>query len=188
MNLIYPKYENIKKSQDFFNNFESIYFDSKNKYFVFDLDYTKFTNKGEGCCNKWKICSYGERLRNSRDKNSGKWVSTKYDPTERVKQILKSVGIIFEKGDNLKNKISKQKSKEFFQNMFEALKMILQMRNSRIGEDEDYMLSPVFDERQGCFFDSRKALEHEPKNADANGAYHIALKGVMMLKKNPSME
>ena len=57
------------------------------------------------------------------------------------------------------------------------------MRNSRIGTDEDWLISPVKD-KIGNFFDSRKIKDTSmPQNADANGAYHIALKGQLMIEQ-----
>jgi len=56
------------------------------------------------------------------------------------------------------------------------------MRNSRIKTDEDWIISPIKD-KDGNFFDSRNADDSMPKNADANGAYHIGLKGLMMLEQ-----
>ena len=61
------------------------------------------------------------------------------------------------------------------------LKVILQMRYSD-GNDRDFILSPVANEN-GVFFDSEKAADAEPKDADANGAYHIALKDCYNCKK-----
>ena len=60
------------------------------------------------------------------------------------------------------------------------LRILLQLRYSyKEGtEEKDYILSPV-----APFFDSRNAKESEPKDADANGAYHIALKGLLQLQK-----
>jgi len=58
----------------------------------------------------------------------------------------------------------------------------LAMRYSRIGEEEDYILSPVKGPN-GTFYDSREADGSLPKDADANGAYHIALKGAMLLER-----
>ena len=53
--------------------------------------------------------------------------------------------------------------------------------DAKTADEKDFILSPVAD-GSGRFFDSRKATDNEPKNADANGAYHIALKGLMSLK------
>lgn len=41
--------------------------------------------------------------------------------------------------------------------------------HSKTGTDEDFILSPVAN-AQGIFFDSRKAGDGQPKDADANGA------------------
>mgnify|MGYP007057728398 CR=1 FL=1 len=64
-------------------------------------------------------------------------------------------------------------------------KLILQMRNSNARTEEDYVISPV-KSPDGTFFDSREESRNEkvlPKDADANGAYHIALKGLYLLKR-----
>ena len=50
------------------------------------------------------------------------------------------------------------------------------------GTDEDFILSPIAG-KGGVFFDSRRAKKNEPKDADANGAYHIALKGLWNLEQ-----
>ena len=49
-------------------------------------------------------------------------------------------------------------------------------------EEKDFILSPVAD-KGGNFFDSRKAKENQPKDGDANGAFNIARKGLMVLKQ-----
>lgn len=81
---------------------------------------------------------------------------------------------------NLKEQILNQTDKAFFVELLGALRLTLQLRNSRKSTGEDFLFSPVADEN-GCFFDSRKANDNEPKDADANGAYHIALKGLWAL-------
>jgi len=69
------------------------------------------------------------------------------------------------------------------------VKDIVQMRNSlpdNAAEDYDAIISPVIN-NNGEFFDSTRGDEDKPLDADANGAYCIALKGlyeVMQIKKN----
>ena len=46
----------------------------------------------------------------------------------------------------------------------------------------DYILSCVKDGK-GQFFDSRRAPQDMPQNADANGAFHIGLKGLWLLRQ-----
>jgi CRISPR-associated protein Cpf1 len=56
------------------------------------------------------------------------------------------------------------------------------MRNSNAETGEDFISSPV-ENNEGICFDSRLGKENLPKDADANGAYHIALKGLLVLEK-----
>lgn len=76
--------------------------------------------------------------------------------------------------------------------IYEAFISILQLRNKpelprTYDEQEqrngDYIFSPAIVD--GEQFDSRKDYDNKvtPKDADANGAYHIALKGLLYLKK-----
>ena len=62
------------------------------------------------------------------------------------------------------------------------MKLLLQMRNSITNSEEDYLLSPVADEN-GHFFDSRESISSLPIDADANGAYNIARKGLWIVRK-----
>ena len=64
----------------------------------------------------------------------------------------------------------------------------LQMRNSIPNTEIDYLISPV-KSADGTFFDSREELKKGKKaklpiDADANGAYHIALKGLYLLQND----
>lgn len=56
------------------------------------------------------------------------------------------------------------------------------MRNSITGTETDYLISPVADDN-GYFYDSRTCNDTLPKNADANGAYNIARKGLMLIEQ-----
>ena len=63
-----------------------------------------------------------------------------------------------------------------------------QLRNSIPNTEIDYLISPVKSE-DGTFFDSREELKKGenaklPIDADANGAYHIALKGLYLLEND----
>ena len=60
--------------------------------------------------------------------------------------------------------------------------LMLQMRNSIPNTEEDYIISPVKN-NEGIFFDSRNCNENQPNNADSNGAYNIARKGLMLIEK-----
>ena len=55
------------------------------------------------------------------------------------------------------------------------------MRNSITNSEVDYLISGK--EQTRPVFDSRQADATQPKDADANGAYHIAKKGLMWLEQ-----
>ena len=83
---------------------------------------------------------------------------------------------------NLKEAISAQSDAQFFKGLLSLMKLLLQMRNSITNSEEDYLLSPVSDE-SGHFFDSREGISCLPIDADANGAYNIARKGLWVIRK-----
>ena len=60
--------------------------------------------------------------------------------------------------------------------------MTLQMRNSITGTEVDYLISPVMN-ASGEFYDSRTCEKSLPMNADANGAYNIARKGLWIVEQ-----
>jgi CRISPR-associated protein Cpf1 len=59
---------------------------------------------------------------------------------------------------------------------------MVQLRNSFIKSDVDYISSPVADSK-GIFYDSNNCASHLPNNADANGAFNIARKGLMLVER-----
>ena len=76
---------------------------------------------------------------------------------------------------------------DFWDGLLNSFKLILQMRNSNAKTGEDYIISPVM-AGDGTFFDSREEAKKGkdaklPVDADANGAYHIALKGLSLINK-----
>ena len=81
----------------------------------------------------------------------------------------------------------------FFKSLFYAFENTLRMRNSNAETEDDYILSPVaVNGKQFCTTDEANKgkdangnwLSKLPVDADANGAYHIALKGLYLLN-NP---
>jgi CRISPR-associated protein Cpf1 len=91
----------------------------------------------------------------------------------------------YKNGKDLIPQITSQESADFFKALMKSLSVTLSLRhnNGEKGDKEqDYILSPVADSK-GNFYDSRKADNAMPKDADANGAYHIALKGLWCLEQ-----
>ena len=66
----------------------------------------------------------------------------------------------------------------FFKTLLWLLSVTVQLRYENA--DNDFILSPV--QKDGKFYDTRKVTENEPCDGDANGAYHIALKGLQLVK------
>ena len=183
VNLIYPRYENIKKSQDFFETFDKIYFNEKEDYFVFEYSDAKVNFKSKTKSKiVWKVCTQGsDRYRYiKKDKKH-----EKVDISQEMKALFKEYDIEHKSEECIKDRIVEQNKSEFFKKLLHFLNLTVQLRHinpkGKTSDEKDFILSPVADQN-GRFFDSRKATKKEPKNADANGAYHIALKGLMNLK------
>ena len=188
VNLLYPKYTSEAEAKKFIQKFKAIKYNQKEEYFELNFQYSDFTDKAIGIKDNWTICSYGTRILNFRNpfKNS-EWDSREIDITKQMKQHLEENEINIY-GDNLVRDICSVNNPKFFKEFLDDIKLILQIRNSVSGTDVDYMLSPVKDEK-GEFFDTRKYDEADerfnyfPKDADANGAYNIARKGLLLMEK-----
>ena len=180
-NLLDTRYTNADKAREFFKKFDAIRYNEDKDWFEFEFDYDNFTQKAHGTRTKWTLCTYGNRLRSSR--NPAKQYN-RYPElvvlTDEFKRILGEVGIDIH--ENLKEAICKLEDKKHLEPLMQFMKLLLQLRNSRTNPEEDYILSPVADEN-GRFYDSRSCGDDLPENADANGAYNIARKGLMMIEQ-----
>lgn len=128
----------------------------------------------------WEVYSARSRLVYSRRSRQIEEIN----PTRLIKRALDQRGVVLSDGFDLKHYITSveavNENAAFFKDIFDAFGTTLQMRNS--SGEEDYIESPVLNEN-GQFFDSRKAGEEWPRDADSNGAYHIALKGLLRMKR-----
>lgn len=180
VNLFDTRYSNVKNAKEFFEKFGDIRFNHERDYFEFVVDdLTKFSAKAVGTQTKWTICTYGERITNKRN-NNGVWESITVDVTSEMKSLFQNHGI--DVNCNLKSAIKEQKEKSFFEPLLNLFRLTVQLRNSKTGTDVDYILSPVADEN-GNFFDSRNGDPTMPIDADANGAYNIARKGLWVIQQ-----
>lgn len=183
VNLFYTKYESVEKAQQFFGNFESIRYNTQEQYFEFSFDYNQFTTKAEGTKTDWTVCTQGERILTFRSPTANnQWDNKEIKLTEQFEDLLGKHHISYGSGKCIKAQIAAQKEKDFLKGMMDLFKLTLQMRNSITNSEVDYLISPVKNE-QGLFYDSRNADATLPKDADANGAYHIAKKGLMWLNQ-----
>lgn len=180
VNLFYIKNMSIDKSKEFCNKFEDIRYNTKEDFFEFDIDYSKFTDKVYGIRKNWTICTYGERIRTFRNKDkNNEWDNEEINLTEKFKNLFNQYSINL---SNIQEDIQKQTDRNFFNEIIYLFKLTLQMRNSVTNSEIDYILSPIKD-KNGNFYDSRNRIDTLPKDADANGAYNIARKGLMLVNQ-----
>lgn len=181
VNLFDTRYETREKAKDFFGKFDAIRYNTTKDWFEFAFDYSEFTSKAEGSRTNWTLCTYGERIETFRDeKQNSNWATRKINLTDKFKELFEKHKIDIQA--DLKEAISQQDSADFFKGLLYLLKLTLQMRNSEIGSEIDYMQSPVAD-ANGNFYNSDTCDDSLPKNADANGAYNIARKGLWIVQQ-----
>lgn len=181
VNLFDTRYETREKAKLFFSRFQRITYNAEKDWFEFQFNYNDFTAKAEGTRTQWTLCTYGTRIRNFRNPlQNHQWDDEEIVLTTEFKKLFSKYDISIH--SNLKEAICTQTDAQFFKDLMGLTKLLLQMRNSRSNSEVDYLLSPVADE-QGRFFDSRAGIASLPDNADANGAYNIARKGLWAIRK-----
>ena len=181
VNLFEIHYENVDKTRLFFSKFDSIRYNEKRDWFEFAFDYDNFGTKAEGTRTKWTLCTYGTRIKTFRNPAKlNQWDNEEVVLTDEFKKLFKEAGIDI-KG-NIKDAVCQLKEKKYLETLMHLMKLLLQMRNSVTNSEIDYLLSPVADEN-GNFYDSRTCDSALPKDADANGAYNIARKGLWVIEQ-----
>ncbi len=167
------------------DKFKDIFFDGKDFVFAYDQ-----VDKDGNKLNQWAMYSGKDgvsldRYHREKDGSLGQWTPKKQDIHAMLERIFERVDKnrsiytqIIDEGVELQ-KIS---SHTAWESLRFAIELIQQIRNT--GEedserDDDFLQSPVRRE-DGTHFDSRIATVLEPSCGDANGAYNIARKGIMM--------
>src|SRR3989344_5958259 len=160
------------------------------KYFTdfgFKDDDYYFTYKDEN--KNWTLFSGTkgkglDRFRRRMGLKKDTWTIEKQD----IVKILDEVFIGFDKERSFYSQIKAGKELHGWGNLRFAIEMIQQIRNTGTTDaDDDFIVSPVRD-ATGNHFDSRRAKKNQPDSGDANGAYNIARKGIMMLDRIASDE
>ena len=182
---------NAEKRKDFFMKMERI--QMKNGNIEFEFDYSKFKTYQTDFQNVWTVNTSGKRIVFDTETRKAKDVY----PTQEIMKAFANRGITLSEGADIKALIegieADIKNASFFSSLFYAFQKSLQMRNSNADTREDYILSPIArDGKQFCTTDEVEKgkdadgnwISRLPVDADANGAYHIALKGLYLLQ-NP---
>ncbi len=179
VNLLYGlKYSSVKQAKELITKIKDIRYNGS--YYEFDIDFNDFKNYYPNTKTAWTVCTYGTRIRNYKkiDKKP-LWASEEINLTEKIDDLFNEYEI---DKNNIKESLLSKCDTNLFKDFIYYLRLTLQIRNSEIGTDVDYILSPVKNDNDE-FFDSRKENPLLPKDADANGAYNIARKGIMLIKR-----
>ena len=181
---------NVEKKKEFFEKFDSIRYDSKEDCFVFGFNYEKICDNAD-FKKKWEVYTKGERL----VYNKADRMNISINPTEQLKNIFDEFNVNWNNEDNFIDSVqtiqAEKSNAKFFDTLLRMFNATLQMRNSKTNSsasEDDYLISPVKAD-DGTFFDSREELKNDknaklPIDSDANGAYHIALKGLYLLEND----
>lgn len=179
VDFLKPKYESVEQAKSFFSKFSSIKYNLEKGYFEFVFDYSEFGNKAEGTRTKWTVCTAGGERYYYQPKDK---TTQKINVTEQLKELFDAAGIAYDNDTNLKENVVRLNEKDFWVKLTKYLSIVLALRYSNAAEDRDFILSPVADVN-GNFYNSETGDDKLPKDADANGAYHIALKGLWVLEQ-----
>ncbi len=181
VNLFDTRYTNADQARRFFYLFDSIRYNADKDWFEFAFDYNHFTSKAEGTRTTWTLCTHGTRIRTFRNPAKvNQWDNEEVVLTEEFKRAFACAGIDIH--GNIKEAVCSLADKKHLEPLMHLMKLLLQMRNSITNSETDYLLSPVADEN-GNFYDSRCSGDALPKDADANGAYNIARKGLWAVRQ-----
>ena len=149
-----------------------------------DKDCFVFSYKHNG--KEWRLYAYKNLIRFKY--NSQKKEIERSDLYEEFNNLL-------ERYKEVQNTLSslEQDKKFSWKRLAYLWNLLNQIRNSdrdKEGNENDFLQSPVWSEKIQDFFDSRKVDEYKqkfglilPENGDANGAYNIARKGLIVLQR-----
>lgn len=182
---------NAEKRKDFFMKMERI--EMRNGNIEFNFDYRKFKTYQTDYQNLWTVSTIGKRIIMQPDEMGHKIMNDFY-PTQQIIKAFESKRITIKEGTDIKALLSSIEANaanaSLYSTLFYAFQKTLQMRNSNAATEEDYILSPVaIDGKYFCSTDEANKgrdangnwISKLPVDADANGAYHIALKGLYLL-------
>ncbi|HHU98002.1 MAG TPA: type V CRISPR-associated protein Cas12a/Cpf1 [Petrimonas sp.] len=177
-NLFYLNRIRNKDLNSFYGHFQEIRYDHEFDRFIFRFNYADF---GVFCRIKnvpsrtWNLVS-GER----KAFNPKRRMIEKRDTTDEIKKALEAHGIAYQNEQNLLPLLLENEN--LLARIHRSFRLVLQLRNS--DSDRDDIVSPALDKENNTFDSGQQPYESSlPINADANGAYNIARKGLLLVDK-----
>lgn len=184
VNLLRTKeLKTIAAKEEFFRNLTTFHYNKESKNFIIDVDYKKFNIENYGKQSKWKLSTHGERSKFDAELNQ----YVNINITDELKKIFGENNINYQDGHNLINDIIKaenitQSKNSFLEEIIECINLTVKMTNLQNNTENDYIISPVMN-KNGEYFDTRYVDEKLPQCPDAQGAYNIALKGLLLINR-----
>lgn len=197
----------LKEARELISKFSGIGYDKKKKEFVFSFDYHKFGITIDSV-NKWTIGTHGSRIIFCHDENgypkrkhvvlTDEFMTffKKYDVevSEDMRECILNYNLA--EHPSISDELKKAENKDFFEELFKHIRYIVQLRNSDPDasdeKEKDYIISPVI-KTDGKYYLSSNYLNADspekqekaklPVDSDANGAYNIARKGIIILQQ-----
>lgn len=180
--------------RNFLMKLEALQYDKQRDMFRFSFDYKNFdVHRVTLAKTKWDVYTNGTRVKNY--KENGYSNSAEINLTDEMKRLLKDADITYQDGCNILDTLQNQeRATSIIDGILEVFRLTVQLRNSKSNDPNyDRIISPVLN-KNGEFFDSAaykqlgdRQASPLPIDADANGAYCIALKGlysVNQIKEN----
>ena len=172
--------------------FENICYNRKNDRFEFTWDYRNVMTytrlEQDNISHLWTACSLGNRIEWSGSERNKNRRCEIVNLTQSMKVLFEKHGIQYQTGKDVREAVCSIRNNDFKKELKRLFFLMLSLRNSIVDGKvkKDYILSPVQNQR-GSFFDSREYEELDnpklPKCGDANGAYNIARKGILTIRK-----
>lgn len=184
----YSKLSDREKRKQFFTKFDDIFYDERKDCFAFHFNYRNFEVYQEVARTEWTV--YTNTVKHVYSKEERK--NYLIEPTRELKKLFVENGIDYQRG-NLKESIQSLASDiehaGFWKQLEYLFQVAMRLRDSDNSERViDRILSPVINAK-GEFFmtpdvpSEKNRYDSMPMDADTNGAYHIALKGLFLLNK-----
>ena len=191
VNFFSIKYTNIPDAKNFIKKFDSITKNQENGHYEFKFKYSKIKAKRyiKNTRDEWVLSTHGGRIVHEMKNN--------HHTFREIESLTSEYDSLFDKYKidttlDLKAELLKYNNADLFKDLFRLLKWTLQLRNYD-DKGNDFIVSPVAynDNLYYCSNDYDNDEErcvskfHDklPRDADANGAFNIARKGLLLVNK-----